>query len=134
MKIGIQEHRTMHAFQETLAAVTKVINDAGLTIFAEIDHAKAARENGLDMPETRVILYGNPKVGTPVMTETPLSALDLPLRILVRELPGHRSAIAFHPLAMMFEELGVKCHDAARFDVVQNSIATFVLAPKELQL
>lgn len=133
MLIKIQEHRTMHGFQETLTAVTKAIRNAGLTIFAEIDHAAAARENGLDMPETRVILYGNPKVGTPVMSDTPLSALDLPLRILVRELPGHRAAIAFHPVAEMFEALGVRIEHASKFDVVQNLIAASVADSKELQ-
>ncbi|TGS16846.1 DUF302 domain-containing protein [Mesorhizobium sp. M2E.F.Ca.ET.209.01.1.1] len=133
MLVKIQEHRTMQGFQQTLTAVTKAIKNAGLTIFAEIDHAGAARENGLDMPETRVILYGNPKVGTHVMTHTPLSALDLPLRVLVRELPGHRAAIAFHPVTDMFEALGVKIHDAEKFDVVQNSIASSAADSKKLQ-
>ncbi len=132
MLIKIQEHRTMHGFQETLAAVNKAIRNAGLTIFAEIDHAAAARENGLDMPETRVILYGNPKVGTPVMSDTPLSALDLPLRILVRGLPGHRAAVAFHPVAEMFEALGVKISVAEKFDVVQNLIASSVVESREI--
>ncbi|MBY5399475.1 DUF302 domain-containing protein [Rhizobium leguminosarum] len=117
------EHRTTHCFQETLEIVTKAIGNAGMTIFAVIDHAKAARESGLTMPETRVLLYGNPKAGTPVMIDTPLTALDLPLRILVRELPGRRSAVAFHPMAEMFEALGVKGDVAARFDAVQQSIA-----------
>jgi len=75
------------------------------------------------MPETRVLVYGNPMAGTPVMLGTPLTALDLPLRILVRELPGHSSAVAFHPMAEMFEEFGVKREVAARFDAVQQAIA-----------
>lgn len=116
------EHRTSRDFGETLGTVRKAIDKAGMSIFAEIDHAAAARENGMSMPETRVIVYGNPKAGTPVMHDTPLTALDLPLRILVRELPGQSSAIAFHPVAEMFEELGVKRETAARFDVVQLAI------------
>ncbi|TAV98394.1 DUF302 domain-containing protein [Rhizobium ruizarguesonis] len=116
------EHRTSHEFEETLETVRRAIEKAGMSVFAEIDHAKAARENGLSMPETRVIVYGNPKAGTPVMLDTPLAALDLPLRVLVRELPGHSSAVAFHPMAEMFEELGVKREAAARFDVVQQAI------------
>jgi uncharacterized protein (DUF302 family) len=128
MVTKIQEHRTMHSFQDTLGALGRAIKDAGLTIFAEIDHAAAAKENGLEMPETRVILYGNPKGGTPSMLDAPLVALDLPLRMLVRELPGKRAAIAFHPVAEMFEALGVKTHDAERFDVVQNMIANALMA------
>ncbi|PZM08301.1 DUF302 domain-containing protein [Rhizobium tubonense] len=117
------EHRTIHDFGETLGTVRKAIGKAGMTIFTEIDHAKAARENGLSMPETRVLVYGNPKAGTPVMLETPLTALDLPLRVLIRELPGHNSAVAFHPMAEMFEELGVKREVAARYDAIQQAIA-----------
>lgn len=49
------------------------------------DHASAAKEVGLDLPATVVVIYGNPKGGTPVMQEFPNAALDLPLRVLVRE-------------------------------------------------
>jgi len=122
MRSKAVEHRTTHAFQEALKTVTNAIGKAGMTVFAEIDHTKAARDNGLSMPETRVIVYGNPKAGTPVMLHTPLTALDLPLRILVRELPGCSSAVAFHPMAEMFEELGVKRELAARFDAIQQAI------------
>jgi uncharacterized protein (DUF302 family) len=117
------EHRTTHSFEETLSTVRSAIREAGLTIFIEIDHAKAAREVGLAMPETCVVTYGNPKGGTPVMLGTPLAALDLPLRILVRELPGKRSAVAFRPVAQDFEALGVKAEAAAHFDEIQQSIA-----------
>ncbi|WP_426231993.1 DUF302 domain-containing protein [Pararhizobium sp. DWP3-4] len=120
------EHRTTHTFDDTLSAIMMAINKAGLTIFAEIDHAKVARENGMAMPETRVLIYGNPKAGTPVMLDTPLSALDLPLRILVRELPGGRSAIAFHSLSEELGALGVKERDAGRLDEVQQMIAKAV--------
>lgn len=116
------EHRTTYAFEKAVETVTSAIGKAGMTVFAEIDHAKAARDNGLSMPGTRVIVYGNPKAGTPVMLDTPLAALDLPLRILVRELPGNNSAVAFHPVAEMFEELGVKREVAVRFDAVQQAI------------
>jgi uncharacterized protein (DUF302 family) len=120
------EHRTTHTFDESLEAIKTAILKAGMTIFADIDHAEAAREHGLSMLETRVLIYGNPVVGTPVMNDTPLAALDLPLRMLVRELPGDRSAIAYHPIAEMFEMLGVKGPDATRFDAAQRKIAEAV--------
>ncbi|MDH6203479.1 uncharacterized protein (DUF302 family) [Rhizobium leguminosarum] len=116
------ERRMSDDFEQTLGAVKKAIEQSGMSVFAEIDHAKAARENGLSMPETRVVVYGNPKAGTPVMLDTPLTALDLPLRVLVREMPGHTSAVAFHPMAEVFEELGVRREIAARFDSVQMAI------------
>lgn len=117
------EHRTTHSFDEMLETVVTAIEKAGMTIFVEIDHAKAASESSLAMPQTRVVIYGNPKGGTPVMLDNPLAALDLPLRMLVRELPGNRSAIAFRPMAEELEALGVKAEAAARFDEIQRSIA-----------
>jgi uncharacterized protein (DUF302 family) len=117
------EHRITQPFDETLEAVTKAISAAGMTVFGEIDHAKAARGSGLSMPETRVVIYGSPKAGTGVMLETPLAALDLPMRILVRELPGHRSAIAFHPMAASLEALGVTESAARKLQAVQQEIA-----------
>ncbi|MGM4913173.1 DUF302 domain-containing protein [Rhizobium sp. 768_B6_N1_8] len=117
------EHRTTHAFEETLETVLNAIAKAGMTVFTEIDHARAATDNGLSMPQTRVIIYGNPRGGTPVMLGSPLTALDLPLKMLVRELPGNRSAIAFRPVAEEFESLGVKAEAAARFDEVQRLVA-----------
>ncbi|KAA0695438.1 DUF302 domain-containing protein [Neorhizobium sp. P12A] len=120
------EHRTTRSFGETLEAVLSAIATAGMTVFTVIDHADAATKNGLSMPPTRVVIYGNPRGGTPVMVGTPLAALDLPLRILVRELPGNRSAIAFRALAEDFEALGVKAEAAARFDEIQRSIADAV--------
>lgn len=125
------EHRTTHTFDESLKAVRAAIGKAGMTLFAEIDHANAAREHGLAMPETRVLIYGNPIVGTPVMHDTPLSALDLPMRILVRELPGDRAAVAYHLISEMFEALGVKEADAAKFDGAQRLIAEAVGAHRD---
>jgi hypothetical protein len=59
--------------------------DKGVTIFARIDHAEAARNAGLAMPPTQVLIYGNAKGGTPLMLGAPSIALDLPLRVLVRD-------------------------------------------------
>ena len=66
------------------AAVGKREKD-GLMVFGEIDHAAAARKFGLDMRPRTVILFGFPKLGTPLMIKTPLVAIDLPLKVLVWE-------------------------------------------------
>ena len=58
---------------------------AGFMVFTEIDHAAAARKFGLDMRPRTVILFGNPKVGTPSVIKTPLVAIDLPPKALVWE-------------------------------------------------
>ena len=57
----------------------------GLTVFTVIDHQKAAQQHSLDMPAASVIVFGNPKVGTPMMVQSPTLAIDLPSKVLVWE-------------------------------------------------
>jgi uncharacterized protein (DUF302 family) len=56
-----------------------------VTLFAEIDHSGEAAKVGLKMPDTKLLIFGNPKAGTPLMLAAPSTAIDLPLKILVRE-------------------------------------------------
>jgi uncharacterized protein (DUF302 family) len=61
----------------------EVIRGRNLTLFAHIDHSGEARRVGLTMQEAHVLIFGNPKGGTPLMIASPLLALDLPLKVLV---------------------------------------------------
>ena len=70
------EHASAHDFAPTVDRLEKAIARAGLTIFARIDHHGAARDAGLAMPSTIVLIYGSPRGGTPVMLATPRVALD----------------------------------------------------------
>ena len=71
------------AFEETVAALQKTLNSKGITIFATIDHKKAAEAVGESMPPATVLIVGNPKVGTALMQENPRLAIELPLKILI---------------------------------------------------
>ncbi len=73
------------SFEETVARLRSVIQERGLTLFAEIDHRQNARDVGLDMPKTQVLIFGSARGGTPLMLAAPDIALELPLRVLVRE-------------------------------------------------
>jgi uncharacterized protein (DUF302 family) len=79
----IVEHASPHSFPETVKRLTAAMTQAGLTVFASIDHADNARRVGMAMPPATVLIYGNAKGGTPVMLGTPQAALDLPLRVLI---------------------------------------------------
>src|SRR5262249_35002036 len=118
----VVELESPEPFVETCAKLTAAIERAGLTIFATIDHAAGAREAGLTMPPTVVLIYGSPRGGTPVMQAEPLAALDLPLRVLVRESDG-KTVVAFHPAAGMLRRAGVPQELAARLDGAQRLIA-----------
>lgn len=84
----LDDLRTVHSeasFDHVVERLRDVIHERGLTMFAEIDHAQNARDVGLSMPQTRVLIFGNAKGGTPLMLAAPDIALELPLRVLVRE-------------------------------------------------
>jgi uncharacterized protein (DUF302 family) len=71
-----------HAPGATLDRLEKVLASKGITVFARIDHAAGAEKVGASMPETQVLIFGNPKMGTPLMQATPSIAIDLPLKVL----------------------------------------------------
>ena len=72
-----------YSVAETVTRLTAAIENAGAKVAAVVDHATAAADAGLDLPPTTVVIFGNPKLGTPLMQENPMIGLDLPLRILV---------------------------------------------------
>jgi uncharacterized protein (DUF302 family) len=68
-------------------------------VFATIDHRAAAQSVDLDMPPTIVLIYGNPKGGTPLMLAAPDFAIELPMRILVREADHGKVYVSYEPSA-----------------------------------
>jgi uncharacterized protein (DUF302 family) len=68
---------------DTVAKLTGMITAKGMRLFAVIDQAAEAREVGLTLRETTLVMFGSPKAGTPVMAASPLAALDLPLKVLI---------------------------------------------------
>ncbi|HUC16158.1 MAG TPA: DUF302 domain-containing protein [Acetobacteraceae bacterium] len=120
------EHASSLSFDATVEHLVQAIVDRGMAVFARIDHAANAREAGLSMPPSIVLIYGNAKGGTPVMLATPLAALDLPLRVLVRERDDGKTVIAFHPVAAMLRRAGVRDDLAARLEPAQQVLLVAV--------
>ncbi|WP_251009363.1 DUF302 domain-containing protein [Escherichia coli] len=84
-------------YQQTRERLIKAISDNGLVLFGEFDHAKAAHDVGLTMPLTTVLIFGNPRGGTPLMLAHPELALDLPFRVLISQLPDGQVNVSYHP-------------------------------------
>jgi uncharacterized protein (DUF302 family) len=68
---------------ETVDRLVAAVEQREITVFARIDHAAGARAAGLDLPDEEVLVFGNPKAGTPLLQADPRIGLDLPLRVLV---------------------------------------------------
>lgn len=82
---GIGRRRSGHSVDETVTRLEGVLKAKGVALFALVDHSGEAAKVGLKMPATKLLIFGNPAAGTPVMVAAPTIALDLPLKILVAE-------------------------------------------------
>jgi uncharacterized protein (DUF302 family) len=82
---GIIELPSHHTFDQTVNRLREMLDAKGITLFTLVDHSGEAKKAGLTMPPTKLLIFGNPKAGTPIMLAAPNSAIDLPLKILVRE-------------------------------------------------
>ena len=74
-----------HSVDETVGKLKGTLTAKGVTLFALVDHSGEAAKAGLQMPNTKLLIFGSPKAGTPVMLAAPSIAIDLPLKILVAE-------------------------------------------------
>ena len=95
------------AFEETVAALQKTLNSKGITVFATIEHHKAAEAVGETMQPATVLIVGNPKVGTALMQENPRFAIELPLKILIYE-DEKKVNIRYEKVAAIAEKYDIK--------------------------
>jgi uncharacterized protein (DUF302 family) len=102
---GVVTRPSAYGFAETLARLDSALERRQLEIFARFDHSGAARRVGLSMPDTQVVVFGNPKSGTPLMLASPLVALDLPLRVLV-SVDGRQAVVSYIAPSYLAERYG----------------------------
>jgi uncharacterized protein (DUF302 family) len=82
MPAGIIDIPSPYSVPETLARLQAILKEKGVTVFALVDHSGEAAKAGLEMRPTQLLIFGNPKGGTPVMVAAPSTAIDLPLKAL----------------------------------------------------
>lgn len=111
--IGVESSRGIEAvesgfgFEEAVKRFENLIGDRGMTVFARIDFTADAKKSGLVMPRTLLIIFGNPKGGTPVMVAAPSSALDLPLKVLFSEDGGEKVWLSYNTPEYLVERHGI---------------------------
>jgi uncharacterized protein (DUF302 family) len=82
-------------YSETLSRLLKATAHRGLTVFAQIDHAEAAREVGMELADEAVVIFGNPRAGTPLMQDDHKIGIELPLRMLVWD-DGEQTMVGYN--------------------------------------
>ena len=104
---GIITRPSRHSVAQTVETLTAVLRAKGVTLFALVDHAGEAAKVGMTMPPTKLLIFGNPKAGTPLMLAAPSVAIDLPLKILVWEDGQGRVWLSYNSPAYLQERHGV---------------------------
>jgi uncharacterized protein (DUF302 family) len=98
---GVVSVRSQHSFAETMQKLERTLTSKGFKIFATIDLGGEAVAAGFRMPPTKLVIFGDPKLGTPVMLGAPSTALDLPQKILVGEDPGRQTWLSYNSPAYL---------------------------------
>ena len=116
-----------HPVAETVDRLEAVVTDAGLRVFARIDHALGAASIESALPPTQVLIFGNPQLGTPLMQSERTIGLDLPLRALVWQDADGQVYVTYTDPAALRERYGVTDQDAL-FERMTGGLASFVAA------
>src|ERR1700694_1393960 len=103
---GVVTRRGQYGYAEALARLESALARRQLEVFARFDHSGAARRAGLTMPDTQVVVFGNPKSGTPLMLASPSVALELPLKVLISDDGGH-AAVSYVSPSYLAERYGI---------------------------
>ena len=100
---GLVDIPSDHSVDETVERLKAILQSKGITLFALIDHSGEATKAGMKMRPTKLLIFGNPKAGTPVMLAAPSSAIDLPLKILIWEDAQGRAWVTYNSPAYLQE-------------------------------
>ena len=100
---GIVQIVSRRSVDQTLANLQGLLNRKGIRLFAIVDHSDEAAKVGLSMQPTKLVIFGSPRVGTPVMIAAPGAALDLPLKILISENSDGEVLVSYNDIEWLAE-------------------------------
>jgi uncharacterized protein (DUF302 family) len=123
-KNGIVDVPSNHSVDQTVERLKDILQAKGITLFALIDHSGEAGKAGMKMPPTKLLIFGNPKGGTPLMLAAPSVAIDLPLKILVWQDSQGKVWLSYNSPAYLQERHGLPQ------DLLQNIAVVGTLAAK----
>lgn len=110
---------------DTVARLSAVVAARGMEVLAIIDHSGKARDAGLDLRDTKLVIFGSASVATPVIDAAPLAALDLPLRVVVWQ-DGHRTLVSYPAPAAVARRYGLDAALAQAFASI-DAVTTTVI-------
>ena len=123
---GLIQVTSPYSVDETVERLESILAERGLQIFALVDHSGEAKKAGMKMPETKLLIFGSPKGGTPVMIAAPSVAIDLPLKVLVAE-DGGKVSVTFNTPEYLQQRHGVPA------DLLKNISGVSALVAKAVE-
>jgi uncharacterized protein (DUF302 family) len=117
---GIVDKPSRHSVDDTVEKLRSILQSKGVTLFALVDHSGEAEKAGTKMPPTKLLIFGNPKAGTPLMLAAPSIAIDLPLKILVWQDTQGKVWVSYNSPEYLKERHGVPPELLANIAVVET--------------
>jgi uncharacterized protein (DUF302 family) len=124
---GIIEKPSNHSVDETVNRLKHLLHSQGVTLFALVDHSGEAEKVGMKMRPTKLLIFGNPKAGTPLMLAAPSIAIDLPLKVLVREDSDGQVSVSYNCPEYLKQRHGLPEDLLANIAVVQALVSKAVV-------
>jgi uncharacterized protein (DUF302 family) len=117
---GIVQIHSNHSVDQTVEKLKAILQAKGVTLFALVDHSGEAEKVGMTMPPTKLLIFGSPKAGTPLMLAAPSIAIDLPLKILVREGTGGKVLVSYNAPAYLQARHGLPAELVRNIAVIEG--------------
>lgn len=122
-------HTTDMPVKETLDKIEIFLNQNNVKIFSRISHSQAAKELGLSMNDEEVLIFGSPKVGTPLMLEDPNIGIELPLKILAYQ-KDHQTVLAYYQLDYLLQQYQIETSKniVAKLNEFLETVVTYAIS------
>jgi uncharacterized protein (DUF302 family) len=120
---GIVNKPSKHSVDDTLGKLQNILEAKGIAVFALIDHSGEAAKVGMKMRPTKLLIFGNPKGGTPLMLAAPSIAIDLPVKILIWQDDQEKVWVSYNTPEYLAERHGLPPHLAQNIGFIETLAA-----------
>ena len=120
---GIIDTPSNHSVDQTVERLKGILQAKGVALFALVDHSGEAEKVGMKMPPTKLLIFGSPKAGTPLMLAAPSIAIDLPLKLLVWEDAHGKAWVSYNSPAYLQERHNLPPELLQNIAVIENLAA-----------
>ena len=128
---GLVHVESQHSVADTAERLVQALENKGMTVFARIDHAAGAQSVGQSLPPTELVVFGNPKVGTPLMQCNPTVAIDLPQKALIWQDNADKVWLSYNKPQYLAQRHQLENCDAI-LTKIEHALANFAQAATQM--